>query len=120
MESNSLITEIETEIRRVHKFTKDHYNLKFPELESLIMQPIDYAKVVKLLGNEMDSTNVNLDGIIPPHTVMVVNVTNSTTSGRKLEDDELARVIEACDEMIELDEAKTTILEYVQVSGMLA
>ncbi len=37
----------------MHKFIKDHYNLKFPELESLILQPIDYAKVVKLLGNEM-------------------------------------------------------------------
>eukprot|EP00667_Euglena_gracilis_P009090 EG_transcript_9231 len=114
VESNSLVAEIETEIRKVHKFIKDHYNLKFPELESLILQPIDYAKVVKLLGNEMDSTNVDLTAVIPPHTIMVVNVTNSTTAGRALEEDELTRVMEACDEMIELDEAKTTILEYVQ------
>jgi len=114
VESNALVAEIETEIRKVHKFVKDHYSLKFPELESLILQPIDYARVVKLLGNEMDSTNVDLTSVIPPHTVMVVNVTNSTTAGRRLEAEELGRVLEACDEMVELDEAKTTILEYVQ------
>eukprot|EP00992_Anisonema_acinus_P002913 TRINITY_DN1170_c0_g1_i1.p2 TRINITY_DN1170_c0_g1~~TRINITY_DN1170_c0_g1_i1.p2 ORF type:complete len:103 (+),score=16.43 TRINITY_DN1170_c0_g1_i1:174-482(+) len=53
VESNNLVVEIETEIRKVHKFLKDHYAMKFPELESLVLNPIEYARVVKALGNEM-------------------------------------------------------------------
>eukprot|EP00906_Rhabdomonas_costata_P039416 RCo055735 len=62
----------------------------------------------------MDTTNVDLTPFIPPHTIMVVNVTGSTTVGKPLEKDELDRVIEGCDEMLQLDEAKQIILEYVQ------
>eukprot|EP00996_Jenningsia_fusiforme_P000147 NODE_1106_length_1700_cov_24.976984_g979_i0.p1 GENE.NODE_1106_length_1700_cov_24.976984_g979_i0~~NODE_1106_length_1700_cov_24.976984_g979_i0.p1 ORF type:complete len:500 (-),score=140.77 NODE_1106_length_1700_cov_24.976984_g979_i0:199-1626(-) len=114
VESNKLILEIETEIRKVHKFVKDHYALKFPELESLILHATEYARVVKLLGNEMDTTNVDLTAVIPPHTIMVVNVTGSATQGKPLDPEELERVLEACDEIMQLDEAKQLILEYVQ------
>eukprot|EP01012_Entosiphon_sulcatum_P029127 TRINITY_DN3540_c0_g1_i1.p1 TRINITY_DN3540_c0_g1~~TRINITY_DN3540_c0_g1_i1.p1 ORF type:complete len:482 (+),score=89.50 TRINITY_DN3540_c0_g1_i1:33-1478(+) len=114
VESNHLVSEIETDVRKVHKFLKDHYAIKFPELESLILEPLQYARVVQALGNEMDTTNVDLTGILPPHTIMVVNVTGSTTQGRLLSPDELARILEACDEMIQLDEAKQIILEYLQ------
>jgi hypothetical protein len=38
---------------------------KFPELESLVHHAIDYARVVKAIGNEMDVTLVNLDDILP-------------------------------------------------------
>jgi U4/U6 small nuclear ribonucleoprotein PRP31 len=38
---------------------------KFPELESLVHHPIDYAKVVQAIGNEMDVTLVDLENILP-------------------------------------------------------
>ena len=38
---------------------------KFPELESLVHHAIDYARVVKAIGNEMDITLINLDDILP-------------------------------------------------------
>ena len=39
---------------------------KFPELESLVHHPIDYARVVKAIGNEMDITLINtLEDILP-------------------------------------------------------
>lgn len=37
---------------------------------------------------------------------MVVNVTGSTTVGKPLPPDELNKVAEACDEILQLDEAK--------------
>ena len=39
---------------------------KFPELESLVHHPIDYARVVKAIGNEMDITLIDtLEDILP-------------------------------------------------------
>ena len=44
---------------------QDKYRLKFPELESLVHHPIDYARVVKAIGNEMDITLVDLEDLLP-------------------------------------------------------
>ncbi|MGR6722260.1 hypothetical protein, partial [Aeromonas veronii] len=41
-------------------YIRDKYRLKFPELESLVHHPIDYARVVKKIGNETDLTLVDL------------------------------------------------------------
>lgn len=53
VECNSLMVDVENEITIIHNFIRDKYRLKFPELESLVMHPIDYARVVKTIGNEM-------------------------------------------------------------------
>lgn len=45
---------------------------------------------------------------------MVVSVTASTTQGSKLDDDELARVMEACEIAIELADIKIKIFQYVE------
>ncbi|KMU90845.1 hypothetical protein CIHG_08649 [Coccidioides immitis H538.4] len=47
-ESNSLSTSIDNEIILVHKFIRDHYSTRFPELETLITNPLDYAKTVAI------------------------------------------------------------------------
>src|SRR2546423_9705066 len=50
-QSNSLSTQIESEIILVHKFIRDHYSARFPELERLVTNPLDYAKTVAILKN---------------------------------------------------------------------
>lgn len=41
---NGLVVDIENEIAAVHGFLKDKYRPRFPELESLIHNPVDYAR----------------------------------------------------------------------------
>lgn len=72
---------------------RDHYRVRFPELESLVHHPVDYARVVAAIGNESDITNVDLDGVLPSATIMVVSVTASTTAGQPLPELELQQVI---------------------------
>ncbi len=71
---------------------RDHYRVRFPELESLVHHPVDYARVVAAIGNESDITNVDLDGVLPSATIMVVSVTASTTAGQPLPELELQQV----------------------------
>lgn len=51
--SNSMTAQIQDEVQRVHRYTADIYAKKFPELASMVPTPLDYARVVKIIGNEM-------------------------------------------------------------------
>ncbi|VZH93597.1 unnamed protein product [Fusarium fujikuroi] len=58
-QSNSLSTQIDGEVVLVHKFIRDHYSTRFPELERLVTTPIEYAKVVAIIGNgPLDSESI--------------------------------------------------------------
>ncbi|CAI6002348.1 unnamed protein product [Closterium sp. NIES-65] len=114
VDCNGLAVDIDNEITIVHNFIRDNYRLKFPELESLVLHPIDYARVVRRIGNEMDLTVVDLEGLLPSATIMVVSVTASTTTGRPLPDDALQRTMEACDRALALDDAKKKVLRFVE------
>ncbi|XP_057437449.1 U4/U6 small nuclear ribonucleoprotein Prp31 homolog [Lotus japonicus] len=114
VECNALSVDIENEIVIIHNFIRDKYRLKFPELESLVHHPIDYARVVKKIGNEVDLTLVDLEGLLPSAIIMVVSVTASTTTGKPLPEEVLSKTIEACDRALALDSAKKKVLDFVE------
>lgn len=127
-QSNSLSTLIDGEIMLVHKYIRDHYSVRFPELETLINNPLEYAKVVAILGNgPLDSDNIKrlqtttdnilgttLKSVLDGPSLMIVTVEATTSKGREMSYGELARVIRACDMLLSLDKAKKTLTEYVQ------
>jgi len=57
---------------------------------------------------------VDLSGILPAATIMVVTVTASHTIGAVLSQSEIETVLQACDEALALDEIKKNILAYVE------
>ena len=112
--SNDIAVEIEDEAVRVHRFVADSYSGKFPELEQIVPSALDYCRVVQAVGNEMDLTVIDLNSLLPPSQVMVVSVSGSTTSGKPLDATKLARCLEGCALLLELDAAKTKILRFVE------
>ncbi|KAG2179677.1 hypothetical protein INT44_006525 [Umbelopsis vinacea] len=111
VQSNNLVVELDNEVLT---FIRDHYAPKFPELESLVLNPLDYVRAVSAIGNEMDITKVDLHSILPSATIMVVTVTGTTTNGRQLTDDEWRITKEACEMVLALDAARKMIIEYVE------
>ncbi|CAL9170132.1 unnamed protein product [Musa hybrid cultivar] len=121
VDCNSLSVDIKNEIIIIHNFIRDKYRLKFPELESLVHHQIDYARVVKKIGNEMYLTLVDLECLLPSAIIMVVSVTASTTSGQPLSEDNLQKSIDACDRALALDLAKKKVLYFVEsIMGYIA
>jgi U4/U6 small nuclear ribonucleoprotein PRP31 len=51
IQTNDYLKHIDNDILIVHKQLRDAYAIKFSELESIILNPIDYAKAVKVIGN---------------------------------------------------------------------
>ncbi|KAJ2332551.1 U4/U6-U5 snRNP complex subunit prp31 [Coemansia sp. RSA 2681] len=114
VQANEMSTRIAGEILVVHRFLLDHYKKRFPELETLVRSPTDYARAVRAIGSLADITKANLDGILPNATRMVVIVTGSTTAGRPLASEELLRVEDACNCLLELVDAKSKIVDFIE------
>lgn len=127
-ESNQLSTSIDSEIVLVHKYIRDHYSVRFPELETLVANPLEYAKVVAILGNgpfdqekikELQASTANilevsLKSVLDGPSLMIVTLEATRSNGREMSQDELGRVIRACKMVVDLDKAKKTLTEYVQ------
>ncbi|KAJ7937206.1 hypothetical protein B0H13DRAFT_2246478 [Mycena leptocephala] len=113
VQANNLSVDVDNEILVVHKFIRDHYAPKFPELEQLVVDPAMYIKSVRVLANEEDPTKVDLSGILPAAIIMSVVVTATTTSGKPLSDAEWNAVQRACDLADRLEEARKKIFMYV-------
>ena len=112
----------------MHKFIRDHYSSRFPELERLVTTPLEYAKVVSIMGNgPMDSESIKamqtstdnpmgmgLKAVLDGPSLMIVTVEATTSKGQELGAEELQRVRAACDMLVSLSAAKQTLTEYVQ------
>ena len=114
LDCNALTVDIDDTIVFVHNYIKDKYKKKFPELESLVPHPIDYARVVQKIANEMDIMRVDLESVLPSATIMVVTVTGSTTDGKELSDADLDLTLEACERLLKLDDDKTKLFKFVE------
>ncbi|KAL9009224.1 MAG: hypothetical protein Q9173_005726 [Seirophora scorigena] len=125
-QANTLSSSIDNEVILVHKFIRDHYSSRFPELETLVTNPLDYAKTVAIVGNgPMENikeisqrtdnlVNASLRSILDGPTLMVVTVEATTTRGRELPAAELKTISRACEMTLSLDRAKHVLTTYVQ------
>ncbi len=65
----------------VHKFCRDIYSKRFPELESLLHTSLEYIRTVQLLQNDLEVTKVDIGEILPAATLMVISETAPTPQG---------------------------------------
>ncbi|KAH9850059.1 Nop domain-containing protein [Lenzites betulinus] len=119
VQANNLSVDVDNEIMVVHKFIRDHYAPKFPELEQLVADPAMYIRSVRALANSEDPTKVNLQGVLPPAIIMSVLVTATTTSGQPLVDSDWKAVERACDLADRLEEARKKVCIFMYVSSRM-
>eukprot|EP00939_MAST-03C_sp_MAST-3C-sp1_P002613 g2613.t1 len=114
LKSNETITAIQEEIQSVHDFLADTYKEKFPELVRLLPDPLQYAKVVKCIGNETDMTLVDFGNHIAQTQKLIVTVTGSSAIGRKLSPRKLRRALAAAEEISNLEKSRIELLRFVE------
>ena len=109
MQTNEYLKHIDNDVLIVHKQLRDAYVVKFSELESIILNPVEYAKSVRAIGNASgDISNIldHLKSMLSNQTLMSVTVSFSASSGRALTETESQEVIKLCEEVISLDHDK--------------
>ncbi|KNE55656.1 hypothetical protein AMAG_01543 [Allomyces macrogynus ATCC 38327] len=131
--ANNLIPDLDHDLAILHKYVIDHWGPRFPELSSLIRSPLDYIRTVQALGHDLDDSTVpheKLRGHLPEAVVLSVTLALSTTAkqdgnaepgtyrltsrGRALTPEAMAKTDEACRVAIALDQARATLLRYIE------
>lgn len=93
------------------------YAIKFSELESIILNPIDYARAVSIIANTQgDLSKVASEQLtwLSNSTIMSVTVSFSASTGRQLADKELQEVLKLAEEVIKLDINKQKMLNFLE------
>lgn len=126
--TNDFDLSIETadQLTRLHKDLRDHYSVRFPELETLVTSSIKYAKTVAILGNgpfddikALSNSADNMVGeslksVLDGPSLMTVALEGTTTRGRQMSDTELKIVLDTCDRIIKLDRERTALTESIR------
>lgn len=113
-QSLTAITTIDENIQALHTELKKAFYPGFPELETLVFQPLDYARVVRLTATMNDLSKVDLRSVLPSATVISIHLAFSATAGHPLTSEKLNLVNSLCDALSKLDEWRTTLLAFVE------
>ncbi|KAG8880451.1 U4/U6-U5 snRNP complex subunit prp31 [Tulasnella sp. 332] len=114
VKANNLSVDIDNEILIVHKFIRDHYSPKFPELQQLVPDPHMFIRAVRAMGNEPELPRGKLGEALPAAIVMTITITSTTTRGQPLPDQVWQAVQRACDLADRMEEARKKIFSYVR------
>ena len=124
IKTNNLLSKIGEEIAAIHHAVVEIYKSHFPELDSLVPNPLDYLKLVTRIQNEtvalvflhdtQDMNKVKMDDILPPSQIMVVTVTGSTSASTPLPPSSLSQVLSLAEEAIALDSDRAHLLRFIE------
>jgi U4/U6 small nuclear ribonucleoprotein PRP31 len=114
VQANTAVVELAEELFKVYRFVKDIYRKKFPDLETILVNPVEYIRVVQRIGNADDPEQVDLSDLLVSATMMVVSVQASTLARVSLSDDEMQRVLAGCRTVLQIDECRRKLLEFVE------
>lgn len=116
--SNELVAQINNTIILIHEFVKTHYNRCFSELETIVPDPIEYVKTILIIGKELHSASKKsgeLKKVISGEKILVLNMLTLElpTMGSGLDESRWESIFEACRLVVELNEIKTKMTEFV-------
>jgi U4/U6 small nuclear ribonucleoprotein PRP31 len=116
--SNQFLALISTELMNSHHQLCDVYKYKFPELEELIPDVVQYMQVVRCIGNATDITtktiNDALNQYLSNQQIITLSVAYSTTNGRLLSEWELAQVHTIALYMEQVLSIRDLLLRYIE------
>ncbi|KAH7830917.1 U4/U6 small nuclear ribonucleoprotein PRP31 [Monocercomonoides exilis] len=112
-QSNYFVENIEDEVRQLHGVISGLYHPKFPELDGIVTNPFDYAKVCKAIGNSTTFEISQLNLVIPPQVAMSLKLTSSLSSS-PLQQSIFEEVIEGCDRILELESLRSILVQFVE------
>ena len=114
LKNNTIILKIDEEIINLHSILKKKYSNKFKELEEQILNPLDYCRVIKKIGNLKDISSIDFSDILPSSICIVLKITFSTSKINEFENKlQEEKIFKICDEILKLEEYKKIILNYI-------
>lgn len=113
--TNEFLRQLQPEMQIIHKTARDLFLKRFAELESIITNPVDYARVALTIGNEAAVENLSQKlSWLSGTSVLSVTVAFSAAYGQMLGSEEFAKLQRACSEILWLDEKCQLLLKFLE------
>lgn len=84
-EANKYIPLLDDEISKIYKQVAEIYTRRFPELEQIVLMPLDYLKIVgrlQTMTSPLSSVDMSyFSDIVPANQAVAISVTASTSRG---------------------------------------
>lgn len=93
---------------------QDRYVRRFPELGSLSLTPLEYARTVLLVADQEDLGRVDYAAILPRTTVLAMAMPASTSLGRPLPAEQLEGVLRLAQTVVDMHQSKQRILLFLE------
>eukprot|EP00727_Mastigamoeba_balamuthi_P010842 m51a1_g6380 hypothetical protein (529) ;mRNA; r:148459-150435 len=113
VEANAVVQDIVSDMDALHRWVRDRYAVRFPELDNLVPHPIEYARAVCMVRNERDVSKLALNEILPGRAVMGI-VFAASRAYTPLPEDDLRRCVEGAELLLSLDTTRQKIADFVE------
>nr|BAN15014.1 SAR DNA binding protein [Bromus inermis] len=110
-----LLDDLDKELNTYAMRVREWYGWHFPELTKIVTDNIQYAKVVKLMGNRTNAVNLDFSEILTDGEVEEQLKEAAVISmGTEVNDLDLSNIRELCDQVLALSEYRAQLYDYLK------
>lgn len=110
-----LLDDLDKELNTYAMRVREWYGWHFPELTKIVTDNIQYAKVVKLMGNRTNAVNLDFSEILTDDEVEAQLKEAAVISmGTEVNDLDLSNIRELCDQVLALSEYRAQLYDYLK------
>lgn len=115
----SLHQDLDKEINNYAMRLREWYGYHFPELSKIVQENIQYTKIVRAIGMRHKVVDVDLSETLPEEIVAEIKNAMEISVGTEIGEKDESFILALADQVIELDNYRTSLGEYL-ASRMMA
>ncbi|TVU47042.1 hypothetical protein EJB05_06620 [Eragrostis curvula] len=110
-----LLDDLDKELNTYAMRVREWYGWHFPELTKIVADNIQYAQVVKMMGNRTNAVNLDFSEILSDAEVETQLKEAAVISmGTEVSDIDLLNIRELCDQVLALSEYRAQLYDYLK------
>lgn len=109
-----LLDELDKEINTYAMRVKEWYGWHFPEMCKIVLENIQYARIILKMGTRKHIEDIDLSDIIEENVELELKNTAIMSMGVDLNEEDLHHIQLLCTQVIEMSEYRNQLYEYLQ------
>ncbi|ONK67530.1 uncharacterized protein A4U43_C05F1000 [Asparagus officinalis] len=109
-----LLDDLDKELNTYAMRVREWYGWHFPELAKIVQDNIQYAKVVKLMGNRVNAANLDFSEVLSEEAEAELKEAAVISMGTEVSDLDLLNIKELCDQVLALSEYRAQLYDYLK------
>ncbi|XP_042395405.1 probable nucleolar protein 5-2 [Zingiber officinale] len=109
-----LLDDLDKELNTYAMRVREWYGWHFPELAKIVQDNIQYAKVVKLMGDRTNAVSLDFSEILSEETEAELKEAAVISMGTEVSDLDLLNIKELCDQVLALSEYRAQLYDYLK------